>query len=735
MDLRPSLLLAGAVALLAGCPPAPGTPPPAPTVAAPGSAPPGKPSRWPPAEKQAVVDAYHGVSITDDYRWLENGEDARVKAWSDAENVAARAFLDRAPNREALKTKLKGLLAFQSPAWGALHWRGGRLFALNSTPPKQQPFVVVMKNANALDTEKTVIDPNVLDPTGRTSIDWYSVSADGKLVGLSLSSGGSESGTLHVYEADGGKERTIDTIPRVQNGTGGGSATWLKDGSGFYYTRYPAPGERAAEDLQFYQQVWFHRLGTDPKNDVPSLQKDLPRIAEIALQTSDDGRFVHAAVANGDGGEFDQWILEVGKDPTTDSARWRKLASLADQVVEVRFAPDSELWLRSKKGAAKGKLLKLAPTATLDKATVVLPEGEAVLDYFVVTKTRLYTTELVGGPYQMRMFDRNGKSPRTTPLEPVSSAWGIVRLDGDDVLVMTESYVHAGSWSLYSDGKLTKTALAKKAAASFDDAEVMREVCTSKDGTKVPISILRKKGTKLDGSNKVLLTGYGGYGVSESPWFDVRNRVWLDEGGVFADANLRGGGELGETWHLGGNLLKKQNVFDDFIGCAKHLVEAGYTKPERLFAAGASNGGLLMGAVVTQAPELFRAVVSGVGIYDMLRVETTPNGAFNVPELGTVKDKAQFEAMVAYSPYHHVRDGAAYPAMLFMTGANDPRVDPFHSRKMVARMQAASPQSNVLLRTSGTSGHGIGTSLDEQIEEQVDFWSFLLANAKPAACR
>ena len=723
-------LAAASLLAMAGCPPAPEPPPqprPAPTVASPA---PATPSRWPAADKQPVVDAYHGVTVIDDYRWLEKGDDARVQAWSDAENASARGFLDRAPSRDTLKTKLKGLLAFKSPEWGGLRWRGGRLFALNWTPPRQQPVVVVMRGPNALDSEKVILDPNVLDPTGRTSIDWYSVSSDGKLVAVSLSSGGSESGTLHVYEADGGKERTADSIPRVQNGTGGGSITWLKDGSGFYYTRYPAQGERAAEDLQFFQQVWFHKLGTDATADLPSLQKDLPRIAEIVLQTSDDGRYVHAAVANGDGGEFDQWILEVSKDPKSDPARWRKLASLADKVVSVRFAPDGEVWLKSKKDAARGKILKLAPTATLDKATVVVPEGDAVLDYFVVTKTRLYTAELVGGPYRMRVFDRNGKAPKTTPLEPVSSVWGIVRLDGDDVLVQTESYLHAGSWSLYSDGKLTKTALAKKAAASFDDAEVVREVCTSKDGTKVPISILRKKGTKLDGSSKVLLTGYGGYGVSESPWFDVKNRVWLDEGGVFADVNLRGGGELGETWHLAGNLLQKQHVFDDFIACAKHVVEAGYTTHERLFAAGASNGGLLMGAVVTQAPELFRAVVSGVGIYDMLRVETTPNGAFNVPEFGTVKDKAQFEAMFAYSPYHHVKDGAPYPAMLFMTGANDPRVDPFHSRKMVARMQAASPQSTILLRTSGTAGHGIGTSLDEQIEEQVDFWSFLLASAK-----
>jgi prolyl oligopeptidase len=721
---------------LAGCPPAetPVSPaPPAPPVAtvAPDA------NRPPLAEKRAVVDVYHGVSVTDDYRWLEQGDDTKVKAWSNAENVYARGFLDQVPKREAIKAKLKTLMGFQSPDWFSLRWRGGRLFALKDTPPKQQPFIVVMNGANAPQSEKVVLDPNVIDKTGGTSMDWYQPSIEGKLVAVSLSTGGSESGTLHVYDVDGGKEHAIDTIPRVQNGTGGGSVTWLKDGTGLYYTRYPAPGERGAEDLGFYQQVWFHKLGADPKADVPSLQKDLPRIAEIQLQTSLDGRFVVASVANGDGGEFDQWILETSKDPKTDPARWRKLASLADQVVDVRFAPDGELWLRSKKGAPKGKLMKLAPTAALDKATVVVPESEVVLDGFVVTSTRLYTTDLVGGPYQVRTFDRSGKPRANITIDPIASVWQLVRTEGDDVLVRTESYLRPGAWSLYhaADGKLTKTPLEKKAPITFDDAEVVRETCTSKDGTKVPLNVIRKKGTKLDGSSKLLLTGYGGYGLSESPWFDVRTRLWLDEGGVYADANLRGGGELGETWHTGGNLLQKQHVFDDFIGCARYVVQAGYTKPDRLVAAGASNGGLLMGAVVTQAPELFRAVVSQVGIYDMLRVETTPNGAFNVTEYGTVKDKALFDAMLAYSPYHHVKDGAAYPALLFMTGANDPRVDPYHSRKMVARMQAASPSSLVLLRTSDTSGHGIGTPLDEQIDVQVDFWSFLLARVEAAPAR
>jgi prolyl oligopeptidase len=591
-----------------------------------------------------------------------------------------------------------------------------------------------MRSAARAEDERVVVDPNVVDPSGSSTLDWYVPSFDGKLVAVSLSAGGSESGTLHVYEVDTGKERTGDAIPRVQGGTAGGSVAWLKDGSGFFYTRYPAPGERPAGDLAFYQQVWFHRLGTDPKTDQPSLHKDLPRIAEIQLKPSPDGRTLLASVANGDGGEFDHWLLDLRTVQGKSLGAWRRMATLADKVVEASFAPDGELWLRSIKDAPRGRLLKLAPTADLARAKVVVPESNAVIAAFVVTRSRAYTADLVGGPYQVRIFDRSGKAVGSVPLEPISSVWQIARLDDDDVLLQTESYVTPPAWQLYrgGDAKLVPTALRKLPAAAFDDVEVVRESCTSKDGTAVPLSVVRKKGAKLDGSNMLLLTGYGGYGLSESPWFDVRFRPWLDAGGVIADANLRGGGELGEQWHQAGALTRKQNVFDDFLGCARHVVAAGYTRPERLAIVGGSNGGLLMGAALTQAPELFHAVVSRVGIYDMLRVELTPNGAFNVTEYGTVKDKAQFEALFAYSPYHHVKDGTAYPAVLLMTGANDPRVDPYNSRKMVARLQAASSShAPLLLRTSDKTGHGIGTPLDARIAEHVDLWSFLLHEVGP----
>ncbi len=684
----------------------------------------------PKTAKRPVVDVYHGVSVTDDYRWLENGDAAEVRAWSDAENAYARRLLDSAPNRAGIAKKLKALMGYESPDWYALNLRGGRLFALKSNPPKQQPFLAVMRNIGTPETERVILDPNMLDTTGGTAIDWFVPSPDGRLVAVSLSTGGSERGNLHVYEVDNGAERTIDSIPRVHGGTAGGSLAWHGDGKGFFYTRYPAPGERAAADLDFFQEVWFHKLGSDPKLDVPSLQKDLPRIAEIQLQASDDGRWLLAIVANGDGGEFDHWILAPGETPEKSLGQWRKVASLADKIIKARFAPDGRLWLLSRNAAPNGKLLELDPEAGLAQAKTIVPGSDAVIDQFVVTQSRIYTADLIGGPYQVRVFEKSGNALPAMELPPFSSVWRILALEGDDVLLRTESYIEPPAWKLYraADRTLTATTLAKKPATGFDDVEVVREMCVSKDGTKVPLNILRKKGTKLDGSNKFLLYGYGGYSISESPYFDEKLRIWFDEGGVYADANIRGGGEFGEAWHLAGNLTNKQHVIDDFLACARYVIEAGYTKPERLAVMGGSNGGLLMGAALTQAPELFRAIVSAVGIYDMLRVELTPNGAFNVTEFGTVKDKAQFEAMFAYSPYHRVVDGTAYPAVLFMTGANDPRVDPYNSRKMTARLQAATRSKRpILLRTSGNTGHGIGTPLDEQVEEQVDIFSFLLS--------
>jgi len=291
------------------------------------------------------------------------------------------------------------------------------------------------------------------------------------------------------------------------------------------------------------------------------------------------------------------------------------------------------------------------------------------------------------------------------------------------------TYLEPSAWYRVdaASGKATRTALFETTPVNYDDAEVVRAFTTSKDGTRVPLNIIRLKGTKLDGSHPALLYGYGGYGISSKPFFQgYFARLWLDQGGIYVDTNIRGGAEYGEEWHKAGNLTRKQNVFDDFLACAQYLIDQKYTSPNHLAILGGSNGGLLMGAAFTQRPDLFRSVVSFVGIYDMLRVELDPNGEFNTTEFGTVKNPDQFKALHAYSPYHHVKDGAAYPAILMLTGENDHRVNPMQSRKMIARLQAATGSDHpILLRTTSSAGHGIGTALDEQIEQDADVFSFL----------
>jgi prolyl oligopeptidase len=729
--LRSSLpFVVGFAALACGSAPAPADAShlPEPAAAEAGDATPGD---GPPiAPARDVVRTYHGIDVSDPYEWLEGSDDA-VRGWSRDQNAYARRQLDRLPGRAALTERLRALIT-ASPDWYLPHWKGRRLFLLEARPPKQQPYLVTLAGPDP-ENARVVLDPNVLDAAGGTSIDWFVPSDDGARVAVSLSEGGSESGTVHVYDTASGKEHALDVVPFVQGGTAGGDLAWTKDGSGFWYTRYPHPGERPPEDLAFYQQVYFHRLGTDPKTDTASLTVGLPKIAEIAFERSDDGRWLIATVADGDGGDYLHFLLDTRAEP----AVWKPLARNEDQVRVARFASDNSLWLSSYRDAGRGSLRRLDPkdlarADALAQARIVVPEGEPAIQSFRPTATRVYVIDSLGGPNGVRVFDAaasqaSARALPSLPLAPNSGLSAMARLAGDDVLYRAQSFLEPPAWYLWDSksGQAKKTALAQQTSASFDDAEVVRETCTSKDGTGVPLSIVRRKGTRLDGSNPVLLSGYGGFDISLAPYFDATLRVFLDRGGVSALANLRGGGEFGDAWHRAGKLTQKQNVFDDFLACAHHLISAGYTRPERLAIQGGSNGGLLVGAALTQEPGLFRAVVAEVGLFDMLRYETWSNGVFNVPEFGSVADEAQFRALYAYSPYHNVRPGQSYPATLFMTGENDPRVAPSQSRKMVARLQAASPASTVLLRTSGNTGHSAGTPLDAQIEQAVDIWDFL----------
>ncbi len=529
----------------------------------------------PPATpKKPVTDEYHGVKVTDNYRWLDNMEDPAVKQWIEAQNKYSRGQLDQSKALPKLRKRLKELMSAETASFTGLHFQHGTLFGLKKQPPSEQPFLVTLKSVDEPDSAKVLVDPNKLDSKGKTAIDFYAPSRSAKYVAVSLSEGGSEEGTAHVFEVATGK-KLGDVIPRVGFPTAGGDLVWDEQDTGFYYTRYPAPNERPKTDLQFYQQIYHHKLGDDPAKDEFVLGKDFPRIGENFLDTSADGKYLLVTTQNGDGGDFMHHLR--GPD-----GKWIQLSKFEDQISAPAFgaAGDAVALSLSRKNAPLGKILRLPlDKPDLKNATVFVPEGKVAIDAlrfasnrlvtgFTPTATGVYVADVDGGPSRLRFVTRDGKST-VVALPPVPAVQDIVPVEGDTVLVQIETFLQPRTWYIYpKNGAMKETKLASTSPADFSDCEVLREFATSRDGTKVPMSIVRKKGVKLDGTNPTLLTGYGGYGVSQTPRFRAASRLWLEQGGVFVVANVRGGAEYGEDWHKAGNLTNKQNVFDDFAACA-----------------------------------------------------------------------------------------------------------------------------------------------------------------------
>ena len=677
---------------------------------------------FPPTKKVPVTDHYHGITIQDNYLWLDTLNRPDVRDWVKAQNAYTHALLDSVPYRSTLHETIKNLLEGESSHYFGLNDRK-QLFAMKKQPPKEQPFLVLLKSPDDTSGERILVDPNTLNSKGTTAIDWYVPSHDGRFVAVTLSENGSEDGSVHLFDVPTGR-KLEDVVPRVQYPTASGDLEWNADATGFYYTRYPQGKERPPQDANFYQQVYFHTIGTPAAQDRYVIGKEFPRIAECRITSTEDGKYILVSVANGDGGEFEHFLLNP-------KGTWAQITKFSDRIVATSFGRDGMLYMLSRKDAPRGKIIALPlEQPALANAKTVVPEGAGSITEFVPTEKFLYVCDIAGGPLDLRVFNLQGEAQPAVPVPPVASVGGLVRLQGDNVLFGSQTYVEPFGWFRYdpSSHVVTKLPLSVKSPISFADIEVIRDSAASKDGTRVPMTILVKKGTKLDGNNPVLLYGYGGYGISETPHFSPIRRLWFNNGGVYVVANIRGGGEYGDEWHANGALTKKQNVFDDFAACAQHLIDGRYTNTKKLAIMGGSNGGLLMGAELTQHPDLFRAVVSYVGLYDMLRVELFPNGAFNVTEFGTVKNPEQFKALYAYSPIHHVKDGTPYPAVMFLTGDNDGRVDPANSRKMTARLQAATTSGlPILLRTSASAGHGIGSSLSQVVEQDTDVYIFLFS--------
>jgi prolyl oligopeptidase len=691
--------------------------------------------------RKPTAREYHGIQVSDEYEWLENGTNPAVRKWTTAQNRLARQALDSMADRRWVVAQLQSLTQSNSTEYSRPAFVAERLFVIKTAPPANQPTLVALASPDDLKSEKTIVDPNVLDPTGGTSIEWFVPSHHGKWIAVCLSKGGSEIGTLHFFETETGKALK-DQIPRVQFPTAGGSAVWNADNSGVFYTRYPAPEEQPPTHQFCFQQVYFHAIGTDAREDRYEIGKEFPRIAEIELAASPDGRRILARVAHGDGGEFSHYLrLATG--------RWKALAGPSDGIQRIEFArpplyvelpEDPSLFALSHQGAPLGRILQIqAPDFELAAARELIPESTNALVDFKPTASGIALVYSKGGPQQFVYKDflnpaLSGPSSRSDKpdFKIPTGISGLLTTRGDEVLFRAETFTSAPAWWRFDPNKTREhcelTALRSPSPVSFADIETVRATATSKDGTSVPLTIVHRKGLRLDGNRPTLLYGYGGFGIGLAPNFEAHRRIWLDQDGVYAVAHLRGGDEFGARWHTSGHRTLKQNVFDDFAACAEWLVRSNYTRPARLALEGGSNGGLLVGATAVQHPEIARAIVSHVGLFDMLRTELDPNGQFNVTEYGSVQDPDQFKALHAYSPYHQVRPGTPYPAMLFLSGENDGRVNPSHSRKMVARLQSAtSSKWPILLRTSANSGHGFGTPLGEHLEQVADVYAFLFS--------
>jgi prolyl oligopeptidase len=641
--------------------------------------------------------------------------------------------LDSLPERRKLGRRLEALMKVGISFYDRFQFAGGRLFAMKYDTRRNRPRLVVFDSLEKLDRERVLLDTAKLARPGRTvNIDLFVPSWDGQLVAASLSEGGTEEGDLHVFDAVSGK-RLGDVVHRTNRAGGSGSVAWTPDSRGFYYVRYPHPGERPAEDLEFYQQVYFHRLGTPDTEDTYVIGREFPRIAEVKLASLPDRELYLVRVAHGDGGQFEYWVGD-GRTP------WVRVSGPEDEVFRAELGRDGCLYLVSRKNAPRGRVLRVKPPNwVLADADVLVPEREWIVDDIVATPGHLYLQQQLGGIGRLDRVDLRMGALTEVPLRESSALREVAPLAGDSVVLSVTTFLSPPEYLVSEAGRSPRaTPLSTPPPTDLSRWEVIREFAASKDGTRVPMSIVAPKGVPRDGSRPLLLTGYGGYGISLVPSYVVWWLPWLEDGGLLAIANLRGGGEFGEEWHRAGMLTKKQNVFDDFIACADHLCERRYTSRERLGIFGGSNGGLLMGAVLTQRPDIAPAVVADVGVFDSLISELEPNGQFNVTEFGTVKDPEQFRALLAYSPYHHVRDGTAYPAVLLSTGENDRRVNPLHSRKMTARLQAATSSGEpVLLRTSGKWGHG-PTSTGELVgvfADHLAFFEHRLVPRRPTPAR
>jgi prolyl oligopeptidase len=701
----------------------------------------GTAAKQPVAPVRAVTDDYYGTKITDNYRYMENLKDPEVQEWFKNQDAYTRATLASIPGRDKLLARIRELdTSAPARVTDAQRLPGDRYFYEKLFPGESVPKLYIRQGLGG--EERLLVDPGKVEVSpstasrGRNALAFVAISQDGKYVAVGITPGGSENDTeIHVFDV-ATRHETGDVISRALHG----DPQWLPDNHSFIYGRLQdlPPGAPKTELRQKYR-AYLHVLGTDAKKDpavfgygvVPSIDVDPKQFA--AISTSPGSKYAIGIITPGVS-PYSSYYIEPVEAVGTSSSAWHKFADLSDKIKDVAVQGD-DLYLLTFKNASRYKILRTdARHPDLSSAEVVVPPTDAVVQDMSAGQDALYVQVLDGGinrilrvPYGPEPKVENVVLPLEGSVTPTGSD---PRVPG--ILLRLASWTDAGNLYSYDPRtrQVTNTQLEQLGRYSRDDnAEAVNVKVKSYDGTLVPLSIVYPKGIKLDGSHPTILGGYGAYGlVSSSPGFDSKQIAWYEKGGIFATCGVRGGGEYGEDWHLAGKGPTKPNTWRDFIACAEYLIDKKYTSPAHLAADGASAGGILIGRAITERPDLFGAAIIHSGFLDALRFETTANGVGNVPEFGSTKTEDGFKALYAMSAYHHVKDRTPYPAVLLSVGMNDPRVAPWESAKMTARLQAATSSGKpVLLRVHYAAGHGIIGATEQQLREgKADLWSFLL---------
>lgn len=667
---------------------------------------------------RAVVDTLQGVEITDNYRWLEEGDNPEVVKWENQQDEYCRYQLKRYPQRDQLQNRIDELMKIgyiDSPVI-----RGGKYFYMKRMGDEDHSILYLKR---AVDSEaEVVVDPNTFSADGTVAMDWWFVSPEGKYIAFGKSSSGTENSTLYLIEVDT-RELLPDTIPYAR----AVSIAWLNDNSGFYYTRYPEPGTVPEGDEAYFRRIYFHDIGADYENDPLVFGEDLDRSDWPGVLISPDNRYLVIVVYQG-WSKSEVYLRDLHGD-----GDFRLLTSEVDAM----FSPyplDDALYIFTNYKAPKYRLMKGSYyKPELKSWRELVPEGESIKEYFAIVGDNIIVTELHNASSRLSIHGRDGRYRKDVPLPEIGSIVSYsdhvlgAEIDGNELLFAYNSYFIPPTLYRYDFVENELTVFDEiEAGLDLSNLKVEQIWFPSKDSTMVSMFLTHRKDLKLDGNNPALVYGYGGFSGKQTPYFSRTRTMFLSKGGILADTQLRGGGEYGEEWHRDGMLDKKQNVFDDFIAACEWLIENKYTNPDRIVIEGGSNGGLLVGAVMVQRPDLMKAVVCGRPLLDMLRYHKFLIGELWVPEYGSAENPEQFSYLYAYSPYHNVRPGTAYPAILIESADHDTRCDPLHARKMIASLQSAtSSDAPILLRVQKKTGHGMGAPRRIVIEELVDEWTFV----------